>query len=81
MATAIVVLVAVIVVAGGAGFAVLSATSNSGTQTVSTCSPMSSPVCLSSSGLTDVMLSVPYGAGFGQAVASTTQGQSIPATV
>ena len=65
MATALVVMVVVILVVGGAGFAVLSATSNNGTQTVSSCSPLSSPVCLSSSGLTDVMLSVPSGAGFG----------------
>jgi len=81
MTTAIVVMIVVIVLVGGAGFAALNATSNSGTQTVSTCSPPNSPVCLSSSGLTDVVLSVPYGAGFGQAVASTSQGQSIPATV
>ena len=81
MAMAIVVMVVVILVVGGVGFAALSVTSSSGTSTISSCSPMSSPVCLSSSGLTDVMLSVPDGAGFGQAVASTTQGQSIPATV
>ncbi len=81
MTMAIVVMVVVIVVVGGAGFAALNATSNSGTKTINTCSPPNSPVCLSTSGLTDVVLSVPYGAGFGQAVASTTQGQSIPATV
>ena len=81
MTMAIVVMVVVIVVVGGAGFAALSAVSGSGNKTVSSCSPPNSPVCLSSSGLTDVVLSVPYGAGFGQAVATTTQGTSIPATV
>ena len=81
MTMAIVVMVVVIVVVGGAGFAALSAISGSGNTTVNTCSPPTSPVCLSTSGLTDVVLSVPYGAGFGQAVATTTQGTSIPATV
>ena len=81
MTMAIVVMVVVIVVVGGAGFAALSAVSGSGNKTISTCSPPNSPACLSTSGLTDVVLSVPYGAGFGQAVATTTQGTSIPATV
>ncbi|MGD1100304.1 MAG: hypothetical protein ABR888_08210 [Thermoplasmata archaeon] len=81
MTMAIVVMVVVIIIVGGVGYVALSATSNSGTQTISACSPPNSPVCLSSSGLTDVVLTVPYGAGFGQAVATTTQGSSIPATV
>jgi len=81
MTMAIVVMVVVIVIVGGAGFAALSAVSGSGNKTVSTCSPPTSPICQSSSGLNDVILSVPYQAGFGQAVATTTQGTSIPATV
>ena len=81
MAMAIVVMVVVIVIVGGVGYAALSATSGNGSATITSCSPRNNPVCLSSSGMTDVVLSVPYGAGFGQAVASTTQGQSIPATV
>jgi hypothetical protein len=81
MTMAVVVMIVVIVIVGGAGYAALSAVSGSGTKTFSTCSPPNSPVCLSTSGLTDVVLSIPYAAGFGQAVATTAQGQSIPATV
>ena len=81
MTMAIVVMVVVIVIVGGAGFVALSAVSGSGNKTITSCSPPTSPICLSSSGLTDVVLSVPYGAGFGQAVATATQGSSIPATV
>ena len=81
MTVAVVVMVVVIVIVGGAGYAALSSVSGSGTTTKSTCSPPTSPICQSKSGLTDVVLSVPFHAGFSQAIFSTQQGQSIPATV
>ena len=81
MTVAVVVMVVVILIIGGAGYAALNAVSGSGKKTVATCSPPNSPICQTTSGLNDVQLSVPYGAGFGQAVATLQQGLSLPANV
>ncbi|MGA9043568.1 MAG: hypothetical protein WB531_01700 [Thermoplasmata archaeon] len=81
MTIAIVVMVVVIVIVGGAGYAALSAVSGSGTKSITTCSPPASPICQTTSGLNDVVLTVPYGAGFGQAVYQSQQGANLPATV
>ncbi|MGP8159498.1 MAG: hypothetical protein ACLPWO_07855, partial [Thermoplasmata archaeon] len=81
MTVAIVVMVVVIVICGGAGYAALSAVSSSGTNTVKSCAPLDSPGCAGQSVLNDVALTVPYQAGFGQAVATLQQGNSLPATV
>jgi hypothetical protein len=74
-----VLLVVVVVVAGGVGYVVLSTVSGSGTKTVSTCSPP--PVCFVPGLPVDVFLMIVYVGGFGQAIASLDQGQSLPATV
>ena len=81
LTAAVAVMVIVIVIVGGAGYAALSATAGNQTKTNSTCAPSTSPVCESTSGLDDVTISVPYAPGFGQAVATIAQGQSLPATV
>ena len=81
MTVAIVVMVVVIVICGGAGYAALSAVSSSGTNTIKTCAPLDSSGCAGQSQLNDVALTVPYQAGFGQAVATLQQGNSLPATV
>ena len=81
MTVAVVVMVVVILIIGGAGYAALNAVSSNGKKTVATCSPPTSPVCQTQSGLNDVILNIPYGAGFGQAVATLQQGLSLPATV
>jgi len=76
---AAVVLVAVVVVVGGVGYVVLSTVSGSGTKTVSACSP---PSACNPLGLpVEVVLMVFYVGGFGQAIASLDQEQSLPATV
>src|SRR5271157_4696980 len=81
MTNAVVVMIIVIVVVGGTGYAALSAVSGSGGKTVTTWSPPNSPVCQQNTELNDVALSIPYQAGFGQAVYSLQQGQSLPASV
>jgi len=81
MTVAVVVMVVVIVVVGGAGYAALASISGSGTKTITTCAPPTSPICQSASGLYDVVLTVPYTAGFGQALTTLAQSQSVPGTV
>ena len=77
---ATVVLVAVVVVVGGSGYAVLSATSGTESTTVTRCSPF--PDCYPP-GLApdDLELFVVYQTGYGQVGASLAQEQSLPATV
>jgi hypothetical protein len=81
LATAIVVMVVVVLVVGGVGYAAMSAFSGNGSSSVTVCSPPDSPGCRASAQLNDVVLTVPFAAGFGQAVATAAQGSSIPATV
>jgi len=81
MTTALVVMVVVIVLVGGAGYVALSVVPGRGTGSVTTCSPSTNPVCQATSGINDVVLTVPFQAGIGQAIASSQQGISIPATV
>ncbi len=89
-AAAAAILVVVIVIVGAGGYFGLNAAtpaSKTGTsQTVSThtCQPASSQVCKNTTfnaNVNDVVLTVPYQAGFGQVIGQVAQGTSVPASL
>ncbi len=80
--TAAIILVVVVVVVGGAGYAGLSAAGGSSTSSPpATCAPLSSPGCAGSKAINDVVLFVPYQAGYGQSSFVSTQGLTLPASI
>jgi len=77
-----VILVALIVVVGGAGYVVLSAVSGEGSTTNRTCSPPLSPVCFLPGPPGEVVLFVAWPiSAWDQVSPSLAQGQSLTATV
>ena len=82
------ILIVVIVIVGAGGYFGLNAAtpaSTSGQQTKSTvvtCSPPTATYCKgTSTSPNDVVLTVPYTAGYGQTIASVAQGTSVPASL
>ena len=81
MPMAAVMLIVAVVIVGGAGYATLNAVSGSGTSTVTSCSPPTSPQCQAATGGNDVTMFVPYSPAFGLPVLQTAQATSFPVTV
>jgi peptide/nickel transport system substrate-binding protein len=81
MVLAPVIMIVVIIVVGAGGYAALSAVSGSGSTTVTSCAPASSPACKAAAGGNDVSTFVAFAPAFGASVLQVTQGQSIPITV
>jgi peptide/nickel transport system substrate-binding protein len=81
MVLAPVIMIVVIIVVGAGGYAALSAVSGSGSTTVTSCAPASSPACKAATGGNDVSTFVAYSPAFGTTVLGISQGQSLPVTV
>lgn len=78
---AAVVMIAVIMIVGAAGYVGLNAAGGTSSSTHSSCSPPTSPVCSSSSKVNDVVLFTPYTPGYGQLAYQTLVGAPITANV
>jgi len=78
---AAVVLIVVIALVGGAGFAGLNAISGGGGTTRTSCTPANAPGCGGHGRLNDVQLFLAYQPGFGETAVQVSLAQSIPATV
>ncbi len=88
-AAAAAILIVVIVVVGAGGYFGLNAAAPASTAgshstgTTSTCQPVTSPYCKAKTptSVNDVVLTVPYQAGFGQSIGQVVQGLSVPASL
>jgi len=87
-AAAAAILIVVIVIVGAGGYFGLNAATpgstagSTSTAKVVTCAPVTAPYCKGTSqSPNDVILTVPYTAGYGQTVASVAQGTSVPASL
>ena len=88
-AAAAVILIVVIVVVGAGGYFGLNAATPGSTaghttsSTVSTCVPKTAPVCKGQGNVSanDVVMTVPYQAGYGQTFGSVAQNSSVPASL
>jgi len=81
MVLAPVIMIVVIIVVGAGGYAALSAVSGSGSTTVTSCAPASSPACKAAAGGNDVSTFVAFSPAFGTSILQVTQDQSVPITV